>query len=256
MSQWESTPAVRTHPSFDVHHMSPVVALTERHMGETRWFNRRHFRLHSSRSCRLPLKSLILARCVNVIKATKAGNTFPIVFPCCTKSSLIFLFNKYDVLRGFRSDGLAHETAGKRAVVNLAAHIARGCDSAVGGTLPQLGVESPVSAETEGEFGRERDPGCTSENGVSIIGLYFPGSGWKRRLSSEGILVPGCPTLHGESLLPGGFNFFFSLSRAFTLINEGQAPVAECLWLEVGLASCLANVICWIRSVIGRLAAP
>lgn len=27
LSQWESTPAVHTHPSFDVHHMSPVVLL-------------------------------------------------------------------------------------------------------------------------------------------------------------------------------------------------------------------------------------
>lgn len=95
------------------------------------------------------------------------------------------------MLRRFRAEGCAHETAGKRAVVNLAAHIARACDSAVGGVSPQLGVESPVSAETEGEFGRERDPGCTSENGVSTIRLYFPGFGRNKAPAVGGMFSTG-----------------------------------------------------------------
>lgn len=42
-----------------------------------------------------------------------------------------------------------------------------GCDSTVGGTLPQIRGESPVFGDTEGELKGERDSGCTSENGVS-----------------------------------------------------------------------------------------
>lgn len=44
-----------------------------------------------------------------------------------------------------------------------------GCDSAVGGALLQTRGESLVFGETEGEFRRERDPGCSSENRVSIF---------------------------------------------------------------------------------------
>lgn len=47
--------------------------------------------------------------------------------------------------------------------------VGRGCDSAVGGTLLQIRGESLVFGETEGEFGRERVLGCSSENGVSIF---------------------------------------------------------------------------------------
>lgn len=49
-----------------------------------------------------------------------------------------------------------------------------GCDSAVGGILPQIRGESPVFGETEGELKRERDLGCSSENGVSIFCYIFP----------------------------------------------------------------------------------
>lgn len=38
----------------------------------------------------------------------------------------------------------------------------------MGGTLPQLGGESLVFGETEGELKTERDRGCSLENGVSI----------------------------------------------------------------------------------------
>lgn len=48
-----------------------------------------------------------------------------------------------------------------------------GCDSAVGGISPQIRGESLVSAETEGELQRERDLGCSSENGVSIFLLLL-----------------------------------------------------------------------------------
>ena len=44
-----------------------------------------------------------------------------------------------------------------------------GCDSAVGGILPQIRGKSLVFGETEGELKRERDLGCSSENGVSIF---------------------------------------------------------------------------------------
>lgn len=106
----------------------------------------------------------------------------------------------------------------------------------MGGTLPQLGVESPVSAETEGEFGRERDPGCTSENGVSIIRLYFPVSGRNNASAKEGFAAGVPDVARGERLLTAGSTlsfsfFFFPFYRAFTLINEGQAPVGECLWV-------------------------
>lgn len=47
-----------------------------------------------------------------------------------------------------------------------------GCDSAVGGFLPQIRGESLVFGETEGEFRRERDLGCSSENGVSIFAVF------------------------------------------------------------------------------------
>lgn len=94
----------------------------------------------------------------------------------------------------------------------------------MGGTSPRLGVESPVSAETEGEFGRERDPGCTSENGVSIFRSYFPGD--RAPGQRKGVWHRGA---RGEAA--DGRLFIFSFNRAFTLINEGQAPVAECLWL-------------------------
>lgn len=52
-----------------------------------------------------------------------------------------------------------------------AADAAVGCgrDSAVGGALLQTRGESLVVGETEGEFRRERDPGCFSENRVSIF---------------------------------------------------------------------------------------
>lgn len=129
--------------------------------------------------------------------------------------------NKYYVFCRFRSGGRAHETTEKRAVVNLAVQIARGCDSAVGGTLPQLGVESPVSAETEGEFGRERDPGCTSENGVSIIRWYFPVSGRNNASAKEGF-APGVPDVarveaaNGRLYVVFFFFSFFLLSRVYT----------------------------------------
>lgn len=95
----------------------------------------------------------------------------------------------------------------------------------MGGTLPQLGVESPVSAETEGEFGRERDPGCTSENGVSIIRLYFPGSGRKNASAVEAFGAGESDVARRE---PADGRLFIFI--ALTLITEGQAPVAERLW--------------------------
>lgn len=39
----------------------------------------------------------------------------------------------------------------------------------MGGALLQTRGESLVFGETEGEFRRERDPGCSSENRVSIF---------------------------------------------------------------------------------------
>lgn len=56
-----------------------------------------------------------------------------------------------------------------------------GCDSAVGGILPQIRGESLVFGETEGELQRERDLGCSSENGVSIFGDIFFASATKCR---------------------------------------------------------------------------
>lgn len=55
----------------------------------------------------------------------------------------------------------------------LVGDVGCGCDSAVGGILPQIRVESLVFGETEGEFKRERDLGCSSENGVSLFGYIF-----------------------------------------------------------------------------------
>lgn len=57
--------------------------------------------------------------------------------------------------------------------MNLLEDLGSGCDSAVGGTLPQIRGESLVFGETEGELQRERDLGCSSENGVSIFCLHF-----------------------------------------------------------------------------------
>lgn len=56
-----------------------------------------------------------------------------------------------------------------------------GCDSdsAVGGILPQIRVESLVCGETEGEFKRERDRGCCSETGVSICRSFLCDSATK-----------------------------------------------------------------------------
>lgn len=47
--------------------------------------------------------------------------------------------------------------------------VGRGCDSAVGGASPQIRGESPLLAETEGEFGRGRALGCSPDNRVSIF---------------------------------------------------------------------------------------
>lgn len=146
------------------------------------------------------------------------------------------------MFRRFRSGGRAHETAEKRAVVNLAVQIARGCDSAVGGTLPQLGVESPVSAETEGEFGRERDPGCTSENGVSIIRLCFPVSERNNASAKEGF-APGVPDVARGEAADGRlyiFFFFFSfIARSHLSTRARHRWVSASGWL----ALCQANVV-------------
>lgn len=58
-----------------------------------------------------------------------------------------------------------------------------GCDSAMGGILPQNRGESLVFGETEGEFWRERDLGCSSENGVSIFGYMFGALATECRMS-------------------------------------------------------------------------
>ncbi|KAI9533599.1 hypothetical protein NQZ68_021134 [Dissostichus eleginoides] len=46
-------------------------------------------------------------------------------------------------------------------------------DSAVGGILPQIRGESLVFGETEGELQRERDLGCSSENGICMHGDHL-----------------------------------------------------------------------------------
>ncbi|KAL3048131.1 hypothetical protein OYC64_006830 [Pagothenia borchgrevinki] len=48
-----------------------------------------------------------------------------------------------------------------------------GSDSAVGGILPQIRGESLVFGETEGELQRERDLGCSSENGICMHGDHL-----------------------------------------------------------------------------------
>lgn len=63
-----------------------------------------------------------------------------------------------------------------------------GCDSAVGGILPQIRGESLVFGETEGELKRERDLGCSSENGVSIFGYIFC-AGATKCSTIEGLLL-------------------------------------------------------------------
>ncbi|KAK9525717.1 hypothetical protein VZT92_016400 [Zoarces viviparus] len=52
----------------------------------------------------------------------------------------------------------------------LAGDFVCACDSAVGGILPQIRGENLVSGETEGELQRERDLGCSSENGICVHG--------------------------------------------------------------------------------------
>lgn len=75
------------------------------------------------------------------------------------------------VLHAFKSSGVAF--LGLRRDGNHLVPHAGACDSAVGGILPQSRGESRVFPETEGEFRRERDSGCSSENRVSIFWLYF-----------------------------------------------------------------------------------
>lgn len=71
------------------------------------------------------------------------------------------------IWRGFKFRSRPNGTG----TILTAGDAAFGCgrDSAVGGALLQTRGESLVFGETEGEFRRERDPGCSSENRVSIF---------------------------------------------------------------------------------------
>lgn len=67
------------------------------------------------------------------------------------------------------------------------------CDSAVGGTLPPISGESLVFGETEGESKRERDLGCSSENGVSILGCIFCATATKcRKMRAASLCYTRC----------------------------------------------------------------
>lgn len=74
-----------------------------------------------------------------------------------------------------QSDMGFHELEGDRNYLGSVrfAGFGCGCDSAVGGIIPQIRGESLVFGETEGELKRERELGCSSEDGVSIILLIF-----------------------------------------------------------------------------------
>lgn len=86
-----------------------------------------------------------------------------------------FSVNSSDVVYRFGSSGyqfLWAQVGGNYLDSSGWRRVGCGCDSAVGGFLPQIRGESLVFGETEGEFRRERDLGCSSENGVSIFAVF------------------------------------------------------------------------------------
>lgn len=117
---------------------------------------------------------------------------------------------------GFRSG-----TAARAPVVRELSwqqRLARGCDSGVGGILPQIRGESLVFGETEGELKRERDLGYSSENGVSISVMFFCATATEcRKMRGAALCCRHCTEKSDH------FSIYFC-----AVINEGQPLLGSC----------------------------